>query len=52
MSMRLSAFSVGEMKGESGLVQLDKLLDEGKKQMRKERNQEQKRGKSSNPVVP
>ena len=34
--------SDGEMKGESRIVQLHKLLDEGKKLMRKERDREKK----------
>ena len=44
--------SESETKGESRIDQLHKLLDEGKKQMRKERGQKLKRGTSSNPVVP
>ena len=44
--------SEGAMKGESRIVQLYKLLDEGKKLMRKERDREKKYGTSSNPVVP
>ena len=44
--------SDGEMKGESRIVQLHKLLDEEKKLMRKERDREKKYGTSSNLVVP
>lgn len=36
----------------STLIELHKLLDEGKKQVRKERRHARKCGTSSNPVVP
>ena len=38
-------------KGESRIDQLHKLLDEGKKQIHKGRNQKRKCGANSNPVV-